>query len=364
MQQYQIHFKGVDKTPDSEENDITMPRIHRIDWKNALHHVMARGIEKSVIFRSEQDKESFADRLGNCVLETGVSVIAWCIMPNHIHILAITNDIPLSKFMQKLLTGHAVHFNKKYSRTGYLFQNRYRSILVQSEGYMHKLVKYIHLNPVKANMVRSVNCLDSYPWTSHIEIARPGKYPWQDRKRVLSEFGSDEASQLVAYNSFMRLEEYYQNDQMLENGNFALGNHGIQTIEHNGKGGMESHAQFRILGERNFAERIYRIIQHQNNGHLRNRSKQHELIEAILGFVSKEWGIPYEMLSSGSRVKAVKQARECASYALLNLIGIKLSDCAKLLGVTPEAVRQSALRYSTRSDYHSVIEELSNRLYN
>ena len=131
-----------------------MPRKARIDMPGALHHLIIRGIERGRIFRDDQDRNSFLGRLGKILAETKTPCYAWALLPNHCHLLLRTGKVPLASVMGRLLTGYAVNFNHKYRRHGQLFQNRYKSILCQEDSYFLELVRYIHLNPLRAKVVR------------------------------------------------------------------------------------------------------------------------------------------------------------------------------------------------------------------
>ena len=133
-----------------------MPRKARIDSPGALHHVIIRGIERRKIFRSDYDRENFVVRLSELIPETQTDCFAWALIPNHAHLLLRTGSIPVSVFMSHLLTEYAVWFNKKYRRHGQLFQNRYKSILCQEDPYLKELVRYIHLNPLRAGLVEDM----------------------------------------------------------------------------------------------------------------------------------------------------------------------------------------------------------------
>ena len=112
-----------------------MPRKARIDAPGALHHVIIRGIERRKIFRSDDDRKDFLNRLSDLIPETKTDCFAWAFIPNHIHLLLRSGIVPLSVFMSRLLTGYAVRYNRKYRRHGQLFQNRYKSILCQEDLY-------------------------------------------------------------------------------------------------------------------------------------------------------------------------------------------------------------------------------------
>ena len=130
-----------------------MPRKVRIDAPGALHHIIIRGIERRKIFRDNKDRDNFLDRLGNVLSDTGTPCYAWALIPNHAHFLLKTGNTPISTIMQRVLTGHAVYFNRRHRRHGKLFQNRYKSILCQEDAYLLELVRYIHLNPLRAKVV-------------------------------------------------------------------------------------------------------------------------------------------------------------------------------------------------------------------
>jgi len=131
-----------------------MPRQARLDAPGTLHHVIVRGIEKQLIFDDDQDRKKFVFKLGKLVRDTGTAVYAWSLMPNHLHILLRSSAYGLPRFMRRLLTGYAIGFNRRHKRWGHLFQNRYKSIVCEEDAYFKELVRYIHLNPLRAGLVR------------------------------------------------------------------------------------------------------------------------------------------------------------------------------------------------------------------
>ena len=142
-----------------------MPRAPRLDAPGALHHVRVRGIERGLIFRDDDDRADFVSRMQNLARSAGgPAVYAWSLLSNHAHLLVRTRQRSISSYMGSLLTGYAVDFNTRYQRSGYLFQNRFKSTLVEEESYFLELVRYIHLNPVRAGLVADVAALETYPW--------------------------------------------------------------------------------------------------------------------------------------------------------------------------------------------------------
>ena len=140
-----------------------------------LHHVMVRGIERTTLFRDDRDRADFVARLAALVGEAGLTVYAWALLPNHAHLLVRTGRRPLPRVMRALLTGYAGAFNRRHHRVGHLFQNRYKSIVVEAEPYLLELVRYLHLNPLRAQAVPSLPALDRFPWTGTVPCSEPSR---------------------------------------------------------------------------------------------------------------------------------------------------------------------------------------------
>jgi len=113
-----------------------MPRLARLDAPGVVHHVIIRGIERRKIFRDSKDRNDMVDRLADLLPATHTSCYAWAFLSNHAHFLLRSGDKGLSTLMRRLLTGYAVRFNRRRSRHGQLFQNRYKSIVCQEDMYL------------------------------------------------------------------------------------------------------------------------------------------------------------------------------------------------------------------------------------
>src|SRR5438128_641367 len=131
-----------------------MPRKPRIEIGGGLYHVITRGNNRRTIFRSQADYLRFAAILAAQKTKLPFYLYGYCLMPNHVHLLIEMQHDPLSRIMQRVLTTYSQFHNRKYKKVGHLFQGRYKSILCQSDRYLAELVRYIHLNPVRAKMVR------------------------------------------------------------------------------------------------------------------------------------------------------------------------------------------------------------------
>lgn len=134
-------------------HNFPMPRGARFAFPNAFYHVFNRGINKQPIFLKEADYLFFLKKLKELNGKYDHSIYAYCFMPNHFHISIQTRRIPISKIMSSLTTSYSLYFNRTYSHFGPVFQNRFKSILVENDLYFITLSRYIYLNPVKAKLV-------------------------------------------------------------------------------------------------------------------------------------------------------------------------------------------------------------------
>ena len=184
-----------------------MPRAPRADAPGAVHHVIARGIERRLIFLDDRDRGDFLSRATRILPECGTDCFAWALMPNHVHMVLRTGDRPLATVMSRLLTGYARRFNERYDRVGHLFQNRYRSLLVGDDAHMLTVVRYVHLNPVRAGIVPSVKALAAYAWTGHSVLMGQRLAPFQSTRQVLAAFGPGRGSGREALERWMGDEE-------------------------------------------------------------------------------------------------------------------------------------------------------------
>jgi len=151
---------------------------------------MGRGIERRKIFINKKDRNDFISRLAELAEGNAMDIYAWALLPNHFHILCKTKMRPLSSSMRKVLTGYVVNFNRRHNRHGHLFQNRYKSIVCEEDVYLMELVRYIHLNLIRAGMVKSIKELNRSPWSGHSALIAYVKRDWQDTGYVLSLFGN------------------------------------------------------------------------------------------------------------------------------------------------------------------------------
>lgn len=151
-----------------------MARPLRIEYPNAVYHVTSRGNARNKIFLSDQDRENFLFVLGSVVKRFNWLCHAYCLMDNHYHLMIETPDANLSRGMRQLNGVYTQKYNWWHSKTGHIFQGRYKSILVEKENYLLELCRYVVLNPVRANMVRKP---DEWKWSSYEATARLKSVP-------------------------------------------------------------------------------------------------------------------------------------------------------------------------------------------
>ena len=149
-----------------------MPRGPRFVFENAFYHVFNRGINKQPIFLSPSDYQFFLKKLHDLKNKYDHSIYAYCLMPNHFHISIQTRKTPVSRIMSSLSTSYSMYFNRTYNHFGPVFQNRFKSILIENDSYFLKLSQYIYLNPVKAALIKNPS---DYPFSTIREAL--GKEP-------------------------------------------------------------------------------------------------------------------------------------------------------------------------------------------
>ena len=181
-----------------------MPRLARLDAPGVIQHVIIRGTERSKIFRDNKDRDVMMDRLADLLPATNTICYAWAFLPSHAHFLFRSEGAGLSTLMRRLLTGYVVNFNRRYKRHGQLFQNRYKSIICQEDIYLRELIRYIHLNPLRAKAVTNITGLNRYKYSGHSALMGKRQCAWQDKRYVLSCFGKSLSSGRDNYYAYVK----------------------------------------------------------------------------------------------------------------------------------------------------------------
>ena len=175
-----------------------MARKLRVQYPGALYHVMNRGDRREVIFRDDKDRREFMSTLGEACEKTGWQIHAWCLMPNHFHLVVETPKGNLVAGMKWLLGTYTGRFNRRHKLFGHLFSGRYKALLVdgRGSGYLKTVCDYVHLNPARARLLRPEQKLASFAWSSlRCYLQPPRKQPaWLRVGRLLGEHSIPRAS--------------------------------------------------------------------------------------------------------------------------------------------------------------------------
>ena len=178
-----------------------MPRQLRIQYEGAFYHITSRGVERRKIFIEDQDYEKFYSYLEKTAEIYHLIIHAFCLMPNHYHIECETPRANLSEAMQWLNTSYTVYFNRRHKRSGHLFQGRYKALLVEKESYLSELNRYIHLNPLRAKLVKKI---EDYRWSSYlVYLGKNKKVQWVETEDTLKHFGNTERRSRRNYQKFI-----------------------------------------------------------------------------------------------------------------------------------------------------------------
>jgi REP element-mobilizing transposase RayT len=178
-----------------------MARPLRLEFAGALYHVTSRGDRREDIFLGDDDRREWLEVLGTVCSRFNWVVHAYCQMTNHYHLLVETVDGNLSGGMRQLNGLYTQRFNRRHGLAGHLFQGRYKAILVQKETYLLELTRYVVLNPLRANMVES---LEDWRWSSYLfSMGQEAPPPWLDTEWLIGQFGSRRGEALKSYRQFV-----------------------------------------------------------------------------------------------------------------------------------------------------------------
>jgi REP element-mobilizing transposase RayT len=324
-----------------------MPRHARLDATGALHHIMLRGINKGDLFVDDVDRKKFLDRLGQVAEGGRCTVYAFAVMSSHVHRLIRSGDMGISAIMRKLLTWYALYFNRRHRRTGHLFENRYKSILCEEEPYFLELVRYIHLDPVRAGMVTDMAGLDSYPWTGHRVIVGKATSPWIDRDFTLLLFGKTRRKAQAAYRSFISAGFSMGHLPHLVGGGLVRSLGGWSKVASLRQHGAPEKGDERILGSSAFVMTVLRETEETQRRQVKAGSAD-TMLHLIDEECRKRQIDTREVQSGGRRTKA-SEARAAIAYRATTEFGLPAAEIARNLGVTTASITRAVQKVDKRS---------------
>jgi len=279
-------------------------------------------------------------------------------MTNHAHFLFRSGPCGLAELMRRLLTGYAVSFNHRHKRHGQLFQNRYKSIICQKDAYLKELVRYIHLNPLRANMVKEFGALNRYAFSGHRLLAGKAECGWQDGGYVLGYFGESEAIASKRYLAYMEAGIALGRRPELVGGGLIRSLGGWAEVKKMRLKGMDRiKGDERILGDSDFAlsvlssakERFERSYQLKRLGYDFDRVA--EKVAAI-------YEIDPDAIFQKGRQKTRANARGLFCYWCSSGLGMSLTELARKLEMTVSGAGYAARRGEALAKRHqySLIE--------
>lgn len=253
-----------------------MARKQRIEFDGALYHVITRGNQKQKTFKGREDYRAYLDILARYKERYHFLLYGYVLMTNHVHLLIETRTVPLSKILQGINQSYTLYFNRKHNTVGHLFQGRYKAILCDKDRYLLALIKYIHLNPLRAKAAHS---LDDYEWSSHRFYARrAGRTELVDVGAVLRMFAEDAAAAGRRYQAYMGEEGAIEQEDI------------YRTVDQ------------RLLGDERFVESVREKTVADIKG--TRRVREYSLMEIARG-VERVCSISLEGLRSKSKSRGI-----------------------------------------------------------
>lgn len=288
-----------------------MARHRRLFAPGLLYHVIARGNQRRKTFLGDDDYRAYLHRLALYRARHAVTLLAYCLMPNHVHLLVRTGDVPLGKFMQGLQQSYTQWFNRVHGKVGHVFQGRYRAIVCDSEMYLLTLVRYIHLNPVRAGLVLDPG---RYPYSGHRAYLTGRGTPLLDPSPLLDLVGGPAAYRQLVFDG---LADGHQPDL------------------------YEVKAQ-QVLGSTVFAAAV------SSQKALPSSAPRGPTLDAALGRLADTLGVTVDALRGPDRGHAVTGPRALVAFVLVRRFGYRLSDVARELGRDPATLGTAVSRLAAR----------------
>jgi REP element-mobilizing transposase RayT len=294
-----------------------MARKPRVYYPGALYHVTLRGNAGQAIFFDNRDRTRFYLLLQEGTERFRHRIHAFCLMSNHVHLAIQVADIPLSRIIQNLSFRYTRWINWRKSKLGHLFQGRYKAVLVDADAYLLELTRYIHLNPVRAGIVKEP---EDYLWSGHRAYLGREVIPWLTTDWVLSQFSKKESSARKSYGQFI---------QEGKRGNYRKECH------------VGSETDSRVLGDDEFIDRVLEKEEQRP----RHRVSLERIIQEVCKSFSLEEG---EFLVSG-RDQRVSRARGMAAWLVKEYGTGTLGELGKRIGRDVTTLSSAAKRLQIRS---------------
>jgi REP element-mobilizing transposase RayT len=286
-----------------------MTRPLRVEYPGAFYHVINRGNAGEDLFPANRDRVKFLEYLERTAETYSVIIHTYCLMTNHYHLLLETPQANLSTALQWMNVSYATYFNKKYNRSGHLFQGRFKALLINADEYLSTVSRYIHRNPVQAGIATKPA---HYLWSSYRAFIRQSHSPgWLETGRLLQYFGKRQKEAIKQYRAFVEQADpqKIENPQSLAVGGFILG--GTEFI---------TWIQDRFLFNRSEQREVPQLKK------LRPRPSLSHILKAV----SKEFSCREKELQEKGRKR--NKGREAAIYLSRSLTGISCKELGEFFG--------------------------------
>lgn len=301
-----------------------MPRPIRKHLPGAFYHITQRGNARKRLFFSDEDRFRFCMLLQEGVERFGHRIHAFCLMDNHIHLLAQAGADPISKAMHNLTFRYAKYLNKKFGANGHQFQGRYFSGFIGSDEYLLEALKYVHLNPVKANMVSKPA---DYYWSTHCYYSDIDNIHWVERDYCLGLFHDD-------FNRSVREYDLYMDQPQDELVNQKL---------------TGSCCEF-LIGDDNFIERMELL----DDKHVR---LQYVSIQMVIEVVCDTLCVDFALVGSDSRKHNAAFIRGIIGYLIINHTEETIASFARTIGKSQSTLSRSIKKVTERVKYDTKLQQ-------
>jgi REP element-mobilizing transposase RayT len=279
--------------------------------------VISRGNQRQRVFRDDQDHRRFETLLSEAIKGHWLTLYAYVLMPNHFHMLLEVSRAPLSRAMQSLLYRYTYYYNRRYRKVGHLFQGRYKAILCDRDNYLMELIRYLHLNPVRAGMVKDPR---RYRWSSHGEYLRGRSDHGIAVEHGLKLWGAQRGQALKAYQRF------------IGDGITAGHQEGYYEVK-----------EQRYLGDDKFVEVVHQTLDDQEA-----TRPVRITMEDVLQEIIADEGVAIGVILNKGRGRQGSRLRAEVAYVGREVGGIGLTEAAKYLGRDPSTMSFALTRLEER----------------
>ena len=284
---------------------------------------MLRGNNGQFIFTDDEERYKLYLLLQEGIKKYEHRILAFCFMNNHIHLVIQLENVSLSKIIQNISFRYAQFYNWRHKTIGHLFQGRFKSILVDSDSYMRELIRYIHLNPVRAKLV--ANPIDYY-WSSHRGYIMLNEHPWLSTKTVLMCFGESESKAITALNNFILA--------------------GINATE---ELCFEAGFSNKILDDDEFIKKI--------NTKYNNKLSSNISFEILISVVKKKYEIDLNFLQKLGMDRKSTHIRAVIALIARDTEGVTLEKLAKFFGREASSLSKAAARLESKMQTSDALKE-------